>query len=67
VIPGSEAWSLTSRRSLQLIWQGVPLGDTNDLQGCYFVHHCLRRLAAWADKEMRSWWEQVLAAKMAQR
>ncbi|KAB5517993.1 hypothetical protein GE09DRAFT_1195569 [Coniochaeta sp. 2T2.1] len=62
---GSQ-WSVSfaqRKGGLTLVWQDVKMGDTNTLQGCYFVLHCLRRIGEWADAEIRGWWERVLEEK----
>lgn len=38
-----------------VIYEGVSIGTTKTLPGCYFVRAGLRRLASWADVHYRSW------------
>lgn len=58
-------WSIAfaERRNDQtMIYGDVYLGDTNNLESCYFLYHSLRRLGVWADNEFRMWWQDALLA-----
>jgi hypothetical protein len=50
------------RNGQTMIYGDVQMGDTNTIEGCYFLYHSLQRLGVWANTEFRAWWRDVLRA-----
>jgi hypothetical protein len=43
-----------------LIYEGISVGDTHTLYGCYQVVAAIRRLAVWVQEDFRRWWLGVV-------
>ena len=39
-----------------IIYDGIVVGDTQTLYGCYQVRAAIRRLALWVQQDFRAWW-----------
>ncbi|KAL2023724.1 hypothetical protein VTK56DRAFT_1438 [Thermocarpiscus australiensis] len=42
-----------------MIYEGMSVGDTHTVYGCYQVCAAIRRLAAWVQEDFRRWWLQA--------
>ncbi|EXA30614.1 hypothetical protein FOVG_18034 [Fusarium oxysporum f. sp. pisi HDV247] len=43
-----------------VIWQGLEIGSSEDLRGCYMIISCLQRLIMWCREEFSIWWESAV-------
>ncbi|KAF5024620.1 hypothetical protein F66182_3383 [Fusarium sp. NRRL 66182] len=43
-----------------IIWQGLQIGSSEDVYGCYMIIACVRRLVTWCREELVVWWEELL-------
>lgn len=59
---GSE-WHLQvacRRDQKTIIYDRIPIGRTDTLQGCYQLSASIARLGRWAETEFRTWWTNLL-------
>jgi hypothetical protein len=47
-----------------MIYEGMVVGDTHTVYGCYQVCAAIRRLATWVQEDFRRWWLQAAALPM---
>ena len=43
-----------------MIYEGITVGDTHTVYGCYQVCAAIRRLAAWVKEDFRRWWLSIV-------
>ncbi|KAK3302587.1 uncharacterized protein B0T15DRAFT_577658 [Chaetomium strumarium] len=47
-----------------MIYEGMSVGDTHTVYGCYQVCAAIRRLAAWVQEDFRRWWLETTKLPM---